>query len=75
MLTLLNDEGRAMHETIDDMCVDDEVAAFPFRRLNKFTHSPDPLSEPVAVEAMKLNHLGRSAPGAPVFLYHSHSTS
>ncbi|MGH8999306.1 MAG: lipase family protein, partial [Acidimicrobiia bacterium] len=71
MLTLLNDEGRAMIDQIGDMCVGEAVTAFPFRRLNEFTTSDDPLSEPAAVRVMELTHLGRQAPDAPVFLYHS----
>ena len=71
MLSLLNDAGRQMMEEIGDMCVGDAIGAFPYRRLNEFTHSPDPLSEPVTVDVMEKNHLGRQAPKAPVFLYHS----
>ena len=71
LLTLLNDEGRQMVDRIGDMCVGEAVSTFPFRRLNEFTHSRDPLSEPVSVEVMETNHLGRMAPRAPVFLYHS----
>ncbi len=71
MLALLNDAGLAMVERIGDMCIGEAVSAFPFRRLNEFTHSPDPLSEPLAETVMGANHLGRQAPKAPVFLYHS----
>lgn len=71
MLALLNDTGRAMADRIGDMCIGEAVSAFPFRRLNEFTHSPDPLSEPLAETVMEANHLGRQAPKAPVFLYHS----
>jgi fermentation-respiration switch protein FrsA (DUF1100 family) len=71
MLSLLNDNGRQMLNQIGDMCVGDATSAFPFRRLNEFTESNDPLSEPVAITVMETNHLGRVAPGAPVFLYHS----
>jgi hypothetical protein len=71
MLGLLNDAGLAMVERIGDMCIGEAVSAFPFRRLNEFTHSADPLSEPLAETVMGANHLGRQAPKAPVFLYHS----
>jgi hypothetical protein len=71
MLSLLNDNGRQMLNQIGDMCVGDATSAFPFRRLNEFTESNDPLSEPVAITVMETNHLGRVAPSAPVFLYHS----
>lgn len=71
MLSLLNDRGRAMVQEIGDMCVGDAVRRFPFRHLDEFTVSADPLSEPVAVAVMDANHLGRQTPTAPVFLYHS----
>ena len=71
MLELLNDAGRDMVRRIADMCVGDAVSAFPFRRLNEFTTSRDPLAEPVARAVLELNHLGRRVPKAPVFLYHS----
>ena len=71
MLSLLNDKGRAMIREIGDMCVGDAVSRFPFRHLNEFTVSADPLSEPVAVRVMDDNHLGRQAPKTPVLLYHS----
>jgi hypothetical protein len=71
MLPLLNDQGHAMVDQIGDMCVEDATSAYSFRRLNEFTHSQDPLSEPVAAEVMEQNHLGRTPPSAPVFLYHS----
>jgi hypothetical protein len=71
MLALLNDAGREMVQRIGDMCVGDAVSAFPFRRLNEFTTSKDPLAEPVAETVLELNHLGRQTPTAPVFLYHS----
>jgi hypothetical protein len=71
MLSLLNDKGRAMIREIGDMCVGDAVSRFPFRHLDEFTVSPDPLSQPVAVAVMEANDLGRRTPTAPVFLYHS----
>jgi hypothetical protein len=71
MLSLLNDAGREMIQRIGDMCVGEAVSAFPFRHLNEFTTSEDPLSEPVAKTVLGLNHLGRQTPKAPVFLYHS----
>ena len=71
MLSLLNDAGHDMARRIGDMCIGEAVSTFPFRRLNEFTHSQDPLSEPVARTVMELNHLGRLTPQAPVFLYHS----
>jgi hypothetical protein len=71
MLSLLNDAGREMMARIGDMCIGEAVSSYPFRHLNEFTVSKDPLSEPVAVTVMEANHLGRLTPKAPVFLYHS----
>jgi hypothetical protein len=71
MLALLNDAGREMIRRIGDMCVGEAVSAFPFRHLNEFTTSPEPLAEPVAKAVLETNHLGRLTPKAPVFLYHS----
>src|SRR5207237_1235757 len=48
-----------------------ELAAGYAPDLNEFTTSQDPLAEPVAVQVMEDNHLGRLAPKAPVLLYHS----
>jgi pimeloyl-ACP methyl ester carboxylesterase len=71
MQALLNDKGREMVAQIGDMCVGEAVSTFPFRHINEFTVSKDPLSEPVALTVMEDNHLGRLTPKAPVFLYHS----
>jgi hypothetical protein len=71
MLALLNDAGREMVARIGDMCVGEAVSAFPYRHLNEFTTVEEPLAEPVARQVLELNHLGRQAPAAPVFLYHS----
>jgi secretory lipase len=71
MLTLLNDAGRDMVARIGDMCIGEAVSTFPFRHLNEFTTSKEPLAEPVARAVLEANHLGRLIPKAPVFLYHS----
>ena len=71
MLALLNDAGREMIARIGDMCIGEAVRSFPFRHLNEFTTSKEPMAEPVARQVLELNHLGRAAPKAPVFLYHS----
>jgi secretory lipase len=71
MLTLLNDAGREMVRRIGDMCVGEAVSAYPFRHLNEFTTSKEPLTDPVAKAVLETNHLGRLTPTAPVFLYHS----
>jgi hypothetical protein len=71
MLSLLNDAGRRMLERIGDMCIGEAVSAFPFRHLNEFTTSKDPLAEPVARAVLETNDLGQLPPRAPVFLFHS----
>lgn len=71
MLTLLNNRGRAMIDEIADMCVGEASMRYPFQHLADYTVSPDPLSEPVAKAVMEENHLGRTAPAAPVYLFHS----
>jgi pimeloyl-ACP methyl ester carboxylesterase len=71
LLSIMNDEGHALIDEIGDMCIDQEVTQYPFRRLNEFTTSTDPLSEPVVQEVLALNHMGSDAPTAPVYLYHS----
>jgi Secretory lipase len=71
MLPLLNDAGREMVKRIGDMCIGEAVSTFPFRHLNEFTISKDPMNEPVAKAILEDNHLGRLTPRAPVLLYHS----
>jgi hypothetical protein len=71
LLSIMNDEGHALIDEIGDMCIDQEVTRYPFRRLNEFTTPTDPLSEPVVQEVLALNHMGSDAPTAPVYLYHS----
>jgi hypothetical protein len=71
MLALLNEAGRSMVDRIGDMCIGEAVSTFPFRHLNEFTNSKDPLAEPVARAVLDDNRMGRLTPKAPVFLYHS----
>jgi hypothetical protein len=71
MLSVMNDDGRAMIERIGDMCYAEESLAFPFRRLNEFTTVPDPLDDPRVAPVLADNKLGSAAPTAPVYLYHS----
>ena len=71
MLSLLNDAGRQMIQRIGDMCIGEAVSTFPFRRLNEFTTSKEPMAEPVAKAVLAENDLGGIVPTAPVFLYHS----
>lgn len=69
--SVLNDEGRAMLEQVDDMCVAELATALPFRRLNEFTTVEDPFEDPAVAPVLDENTMGSSAPTAPVFLYHS----
>jgi hypothetical protein len=71
LLTLLNDRGRALVNEIGDMCLAEEVARYPLRRLNEFTTSADPLGTPVAQAVLNDNEMGGVRPSAPVYLYHS----
>ena len=71
LLTLLNDRGRALVDQIGDMCLAQEVASYPFRHLNEFTTSSDPLGTPVAQAVLNDNEMGGARPSAPVYVYHS----
>lgn len=72
LATLYNDLGRATDERIKDMCQAELAVTLAGRRLNEFTTAADPLSEPVAVEVLRDDSLGRDgAPTAPLFLFHS----
>jgi secretory lipase len=71
LLGLLNDRGRAMVDQIGDMCLAEATISYPFRRLNEFTTSPDPLGTPVAQAVLNDNEMGGARPSAPVYLYHS----
>lgn len=69
--SILNDAGRALVRQIGDMCVEQESATFPFRRFNEFTTVADPLSDPRVADTLRTIELGKVAPPAPVYLYHS----
>ncbi|HEV7759051.1 MAG TPA: lipase family protein [Acidimicrobiales bacterium] len=71
MLAVMDDQGRAMIDQIGDMCYAEEAIAFPFRHLNEFTTSSDPLNDPVVAAVLAENTLGGARPSAPVYLYHS----
>jgi hypothetical protein len=71
LLTLLNDRGRGLVDQIGDMCLAQEVASYPFRRLSEYTTATDPLGTPVAQAVLNANEMGGTRPSAPVYLYHS----
>lgn len=71
LLPLLNDAGRAAFADIADMCVAELAISYPLRRIAEFTHSADPLNEPVARQVLADTRMGSHAPAAPVYLYHS----
>jgi hypothetical protein len=70
-LSILSDAGRALVRQIGDMCVEQLSATFPFRRFNEFTTVADPLSDPRVADTLRIIELGKVAPPAPVYLYHS----
>jgi hypothetical protein len=72
LLTLLNDKGKATVERIADMCQAEVAVALAGQRLNSFTTSSAPLSEPVAQAVLADNALGGRVPSAPVFLFHAY---
>jgi len=71
ILSIMNDQGRAMIDQIGDLCYAGESIAFPFRRLAEFTTVPNPLDHPVVAPVLAANKLGSAAPTAPTYLYHS----
>jgi hypothetical protein len=68
---LLNEQGDAMAERIGDMCLEEFVAAYPFRRVSEFTDVPDPLVVPRIQRVMERVSLAQRKPGAPLYVYHS----
>lgn len=69
--SLMNDAGRKLKEEAGDMCVSELATTYPFKKINSYTTSKDPLNEPVAKQVLALNTMGSDAPEAPVYLYHS----
>lgn len=71
MLRLVNNNGRRVFDEIADMTVDELIAYFPFRRLSELMTVPNPFVTEGALALNEQLSLGRRAPSAPVYLYHS----
>lgn len=70
--SVLNAEGRALYEQIEDACVDEITNAGVFKRTKDLTTVDDVLSLPRVQKALARNHLGRGAtPTAPLYVYHA----
>ena len=69
--SLLNPAGKAMVEDIGNQCIEDFTPNYAFRRMSEFTTVPDPLVVPRVRAMLEHNGLGRRAPRAPLFIYHS----
>jgi fermentation-respiration switch protein FrsA (DUF1100 family) len=71
VLTLLNDQGRALAQEAGDLCLAELTARYPLRRLSEFTTTPDPLGHSIVQTVLDVNTMGAEAPAAPVYIYHS----
>lgn len=69
--SILNAEGKALYEEISDACVDEITQAGAFKRLEDLTTVPDPLSLPRVQKVLAKNHLGKTTPTAPLYIYHA----
>ncbi|TSD99240.1 hypothetical protein FOS14_12845 [Skermania sp. ID1734] len=69
--SLLNDQGRQAEQVLGGRCIEDGAIAYPFRRFSDFTTVPDPLDDPRLASVFDQLTLGKSAPTAPVYLYHA----
>lgn len=65
-----NDRGRSLAAELSDVC-SGAVFQYGFRRLADYLVIPDPLTNPLLVAVMEQLRLGRTAPSAPVFIYHA----
>jgi len=72
-----NDAGKALIEELGEMCVGKEAAGvedpayrYPFQSLDQYTLQPSALDLPLPLRIQADNSLGKTAPPAPVFLYH-----
>ncbi|WP_194817242.1 lipase family protein [Nocardia sp. XZ_19_385] len=68
---LLNDRGRAMLIEDADACGEELVFKYNGARVADFASVPDLLSHPAFLAATARQELGRTAPSAPMYLYHS----
>lgn len=68
---LLNDAGRQLQHEIGDMCAGDLASKYALKHIKDYTHSADPLNEPIAKQVLDQNTMGSDNPSAPVYLFHS----
>ena len=76
----VNDAGKQLIADLGEMCVAkegsgvrDPAYGYPFQSLNQYTNVPNTLDLPVPASVVVDNSLGKSKPGAPIFLYHGQS--
>ncbi|MBW1602705.1 lipase [Streptomyces sp. JJ66] len=65
----LNERGREQVRLAKSHCVEVNTATFPFGRIDDVT-TTNPLQEPDWRRRLGQSELGRTAPAAPVYLYH-----
>ncbi|WP_349636848.1 lipase family protein [Streptomyces sp. 549] len=65
----LNARGRLQRRIAENQCVELASGTWPFGRFDAITHT-NPLTRPDWVRRLDQSRLGRTAPQAPVFLYH-----
>ncbi len=68
---VLNEAGHEMKAEIGELCLEEFVAAYPFRRMSEFTVTADPLALPHVARVIGKVGLGHREPGAPLFIYHA----
>lgn len=68
---LFNARGRQVAAEVSDGCIEDYAFQYPNVRFADLTDVADPLSLPQVVETLEANSLGKAAPTAPFYLYHS----
>lgn len=69
--TVLNDRGKQLAKDAADTCVIDASVLFSFKTLSDYTTVPEPLKDPVVAGVLEDNKLGKAAPTAPIYLFHS----
>jgi hypothetical protein len=68
---LVNERGRQLIDSMSDACIEEFAASAPGVRWTDLSDVDDPLALPQIVEALAANSLGKTAPTAPMYLYHS----
>lgn len=69
---LFNEAGQHLLKQAGDLCVGQLAARYAFDTIEQYTTSDNPLSEPLASKILARNTMGRHAPEAPVYMYHSY---